>query len=86
MRKLIFLGVIFTLLSFFQTSINLATGFLIYNQHAAAHASAIAHTAQVDNPSAVFYQNTTVRRNRDGLNGEYEAYCSLISMSFDLRF
>jgi len=86
MRKLIFSGIIFTLLSFFQTPISLATGFLIYNQHAAATASAIAYTAQVDNPSAVFCRDTTVRRNRDGLNGKYEAYCGLISMSFDFRF
>ena len=35
---------------------------------------------------AVFTRDTTVRRNRDGLNGRYEAFCSLISMSFDYRF
>ncbi len=39
-----------------------ATGFLIYNQHAAANASAVAYTAQVDNPSAVFYNPAALSR------------------------
>ncbi len=39
-----------------------ATGFLIYNQHAAANAAAIACTAQVDNPSAVFYNPAALSR------------------------
>lgn len=62
MRKLIYSGVIFTLLLFFQTSISFATGFLIYNQHAAANASAIAYTAQVDNPSAIFYNPAAINQ------------------------
>jgi len=37
-----------------------ATGFLIYNQHAAANAAAVAYTAQVDNPSAVFYNPAAI--------------------------
>jgi long-chain fatty acid transport protein len=39
-----------------------ATGFLIYNQHAAANALAIAYTAQVDNPSAVFYNPAAINQ------------------------
>jgi long-chain fatty acid transport protein len=39
-----------------------ATGFLIYNQHAAANAAAVAYTAQVDNPSAVFYNPAALSR------------------------
>ena len=48
--------------SFFCTSTCSATGFLIYNQHAAANASAIAYTAQVDNPSAVFYNPAAINQ------------------------
>lgn len=44
------------------TSTGRATGFLIYNQHAAANASAIAYTAQVDNPSAVFYNPAAINQ------------------------
>ena len=43
-------------------SISHATGFLIYNQHAAANALAIAYTAQVDNPSAVFYNPAAINQ------------------------
>ena len=50
--------------SFFCTSTCSATGFLIYNQHAAANASAIAYTAQVDNPSAVFYNPAAINQLR----------------------
>ena len=35
---------------------------------------------------AVFCRDIKVRRNRDGLNGKYEAYSSLISISLDFRF
>jgi len=48
--------------SFLYTSTGSATGFLIYNQHAAANASAIAYTAQVDNPSAVFYNPAAINQ------------------------
>ena len=43
-------------------SLSRATGFLIYNQHAAANALAIAYTAQVDNPSAVFYNPAAINQ------------------------
>jgi len=62
MKKLLSSAIIVTLFSFFHTSIGLATGFLIYNQHAAANASAIAYTAQVDNPSAVFYNPAAINQ------------------------
>jgi long-chain fatty acid transport protein len=48
--------------SFCCTSTGSATGFLIYNQHAAANASAVAYTAQVDNPSAVFYNPAAINQ------------------------
>ena len=53
MRKFLPSGLIAILFSFLYTSTCPAAGFLIYNQHAAANASAIAFTAQVDNPAAI---------------------------------
>ena len=35
---------------------------------------------------AVFSADVRVRRNRDGFNGTYESYASLISLSLDYRF
>ena len=62
MRKLLLSGLIAILFSFFHTSTCPAAGFLIYNQHAAANASAIAFTAQVDNPSAIFYNPAAINQ------------------------
>ena len=58
-REIIFT---FTLFLFLFPSTSRATGFLIYNQHAAANALAIAYTAQVDNPSAVFYNPAAINQ------------------------
>jgi long-chain fatty acid transport protein len=62
MRKLLPSGLIAILFSFLYTSTCPAAGFLIYNQPAAANASAIAFTAQVDNPSAVFYNPAAINQ------------------------
>ena len=46
---------VFILMVFFNISVVFAGGFLIYTQDAAATGTACAYTAQVDRPSAVFY-------------------------------
>lgn len=46
---------VFILMVFFNISVVFAGGFLIYTQDAAATGMACAYTAQVDRPSAVFY-------------------------------
>ena len=62
MKKLLLSGLLSILFFFLYTSTCPAAGFLIYNQHAAANASALAYTAQVDNPSAVFYNPAAINQ------------------------
>lgn len=54
--------IIFLIVSFFNPSLLLGAGFLIYNQNAAASGMGLSFTAQADNPSAVFYNPAAINR------------------------
>ena len=62
MKHFILSGFVVVLFFFIHTLTSHATGFLIYNQHAAADASTMAYTAQVDNASAVFYNPAAINQ------------------------
>ena len=45
-----------------------ASGFLLYNQDAAATALATAVTAQIDNPSAIFYNPAAINQLKGAIH------------------
>jgi len=62
MKNLIAVLVLIVLVVFFNISMAIAGGFLIYDHDAAATGMGLAYTAQVDRPSAVFYNPAAMSR------------------------